>query len=98
MRYRAGQKRSAWYGQYCPNPAAMAGCAQARLTEADMTQARTGGGPTVLRMILARPLQALRGKAGPTHEPAAPAIYAPPRPAPPMERAEGGLKPPARKG
>ncbi len=63
-----------------------------------MTQARTGGGPTVLRMILARQLQALREKAGLTHEQAAEAIYASPWTVRRMERAEGGLKPLAVKG
>src|SRR5260370_31214141 len=85
-------------GGIAPHPAAVAGCAHARLTEADMTQARTGGGPAGLGMILARQLQALREKAGLTHEQAAEAIYASPWTVRRMERAEGGLKPLAVKG
>jgi Domain of unknown function (DUF5753)/Helix-turn-helix domain len=76
----------------------MAGCGRARLREADVTDARAGGGPTVLRMILARQLQALREKAGLTYEQAAEAIYASPWTVRRMERAEGGLKPLAVKG
>lgn len=57
-----------------------------------MTQARPGG-PTVLRMILARQLQALREKAGLSYEQAADAIYSSQWTIRRMERAEGGLKP-----
>ena len=58
-----------------------------------MTQTPPGGGPTVLRMILARQLQALREKAGMSYEQAAEAIYSSPWTIRRMERAEGGLKP-----
>ena len=58
-----------------------------------MTENRQGGGPTVLRMILARQLQALREKAGMSYEQAAEAIYSSPWTIRRMERAEGGLKP-----
>lgn len=58
-----------------------------------MTAARTGGNRTVLRMILARQLQALREKAGMSYEQAAGAIYSSPWTIRRMERAEGGLKP-----
>jgi len=51
------------------------------------------GGPTVLRMILARQLQALREKAGMSYEQAADAIYSSQWTIRRMERAEGGLKP-----
>jgi len=68
-----------------------------RRQEADVTEARVGG-PTVLRMILARQLQALREKAGMSYEQAAEAIYASPWTVRRMERAEGGLKPLSVKG
>ena len=58
-----------------------------------MTETRPGGGPTVLRMILGRQLQALREKAGMSYEQAAEAIYSSPYTVRRMERAEGGLKP-----
>src|SRR6266516_627063 len=58
-----------------------------------MTDARQGRGPTVLRMILARQLQALREKAGLSYEQAAEAIYASSWTIRRMERAEGALKP-----
>jgi transcriptional regulator with XRE-family HTH domain len=51
------------------------------------------GGPTVLRMILGRQLQALREKAGLSYEQAAEAIYSSEWTVRRMERAEGGLKP-----
>ncbi len=57
-----------------------------------MTDTRPGG-PTVLRMILGRQLQALREKAGLTYDQAAEVIYASPHTVRRMERAEGGLKP-----
>ena len=78
-------------------PLAMAGCGYQRRREADVTEARAGG-PTVLRMILARQLQALREKAGMSYEQAAEAIYASPGTVRRMERAEGGLKPLSVKG
>ena len=58
-----------------------------------MTETQPGGGPTVLRMLLARQLQALREKAGMTYEQAAEAIYSSPWTIRRMERAGGGLKP-----
>lgn len=58
-----------------------------------MTETQPGGGPTVLRMILGRQLQALREKAGLSYEQAAEAIYSSPYTVRRMERAEGGLKP-----
>ncbi len=58
-----------------------------------MTETLPGGAPTVLRMLLARQLQALREKAGMTYEQAAEAIYSSPWTIRRMERAEGGLKP-----
>ena len=58
-----------------------------------MTQIQTGGSPTVLRMILARQLQALREKAGMSYEQAGEAIYSSEWTIRRMERAEGGLKP-----
>jgi transcriptional regulator with XRE-family HTH domain len=54
---------------------------------------RPDGGPTVLRMILGRQLQALREKAGMSYEQAAEAIYSSQWTVRRMERAEGGLKP-----
>ncbi len=57
-----------------------------------MVERRPGTAPTVLRMMLGRQLQALREKAGTTHEQAAAAIYASPWTICRMERAEGGLK------
>lgn len=62
-----------------------------------MTEAHTGG-PTVLRMILARQLQALREKAGLSYEQAAEAIYSSPWTVRRIERADGGLKPLTVKG
>ena len=50
------------------------------------------GSPTVLRMIIARQLQALREKAGLSYEQAAGAIYTSAWTIRRMERAEGGLK------
>jgi transcriptional regulator with XRE-family HTH domain len=58
-----------------------------------MTETQPGGGPTVLRMILGRQLQALREKAGMSFDQAAEAIYSSPYTVRRMERAEGGLKP-----
>jgi transcriptional regulator with XRE-family HTH domain len=58
-----------------------------------MTETRPGGGPTVLRMILGRQLQALREKAGLSYDQAAEAIYSSSYTVRRMERAEGGLKP-----
>ena len=58
-----------------------------------MTVTPPGGGPTVLRMILGRQLQALREKAGLSYEEAAEAIYSSQWTVRRMERAEGGLKP-----
>ena len=58
-----------------------------------MTQTPPGGGPTVLRMILGRQLQALREKAGMSYDQAAEAIYSSSYTIRRMERAEGGLKP-----
>ena len=58
-----------------------------------MTGTRQDGSPTVLRMILARQLQALREKAGMSYEQAATAIYSSEWTIRRMERAEGGLKP-----
>jgi hypothetical protein len=51
------------------------------------------GGPTVLRMILGRQLQALREKAGLSYQQAADAIYSSEWTVRRMERAEGGFKP-----
>lgn len=58
-----------------------------------MTETRPGSGPTVLRMILGRQLQALREKAGMTYEQAAGEIYSSWYTVRRMERGEGGLKP-----
>jgi transcriptional regulator with XRE-family HTH domain len=58
-----------------------------------MTEARPGGSPTVLRMILGRQLQALREKTGLSYDQAADAIYSSSYTIRRMERAEGGLKP-----
>jgi hypothetical protein len=58
-----------------------------------VTGTRQDGNPTVLRMILARQLQALREKAGMSYEQAAAAIYSSEWTVRRMERAEGGLKP-----
>src|SRR5260370_41555548 len=58
-----------------------------------VTEPQPGGSPTVLRMILARQLQALREKAGMTYEQAGQAIYSSEWTIRRMERAEGGLKP-----
>jgi transcriptional regulator with XRE-family HTH domain len=58
-----------------------------------MTETRPDSGPTVLRMILGRQLQALREKAGMSHQQAAEAIYSSYYTIRRMERAEGGLKP-----
>ncbi len=57
-----------------------------------MAQAPPGGVPTVLRLILGKQLQALREKAGLTHEQAADAIYTSAWTIRRMERADGGLK------
>jgi hypothetical protein len=56
-----------------------------------MADAPAGGTPTVLRMILGRQLQALREKAGLSHEQAAEAIFSSPWTIRRMEKAEGGL-------
>src|SRR6266536_3269617 len=61
--------------------------------EVDMAQTRPASGPTVLRMILGRQLQALREKAGMSYEQAAEAIYSSPWTIRRMEGADGGLKP-----
>jgi transcriptional regulator with XRE-family HTH domain len=58
-----------------------------------MTEKGPGTGPTVLRMILGRQLQALREKAGLSYEQAAQAIYSSWYTVRRMERGEGGLKP-----
>ena len=58
-----------------------------------MTGTWPDGSPTVLRMILARQLQALREKAGMSHEQAAQAIDSSESTIRRMERAEGGLEP-----
>ena len=58
-----------------------------------MAGTRRDGSPTVLRMILARQLQALREKAGMSYDQAAQAIYSSEWTIRRMERAEGGLKP-----
>jgi transcriptional regulator with XRE-family HTH domain len=58
-----------------------------------MNQIRPGDGPTVLRMILGRQLQALREKAGMSYDQAAGAIVSSPYTVRRVERAEGGLKP-----
>jgi transcriptional regulator with XRE-family HTH domain len=58
-----------------------------------MNQNGPAEGPTVLRMILGRQLQALREKAGLSYDQAAEAIYSSPYTIRRMERAEGGLKP-----
>ena len=57
-----------------------------------MAQAPPGGVPTVLRLILGKQLQALREKAGLSHEQAAAAIYTSAWTIRRMERADGGLK------
>jgi transcriptional regulator with XRE-family HTH domain len=58
-----------------------------------MSETRPGGGPTVLRMILGRQLQALREKAGLSYDQAAEVIYSSSATIRRMERAEGALKP-----
>jgi transcriptional regulator with XRE-family HTH domain len=58
-----------------------------------VTRTWQDGSPTVLRMILARQLQALREKAGMSYEQAAGAIYSSEWTIRRVERAEGGLKP-----
>ena len=58
-----------------------------------MTEQRPGTGPTVLRMILGRQLQALREKAGMSYEQAAAAIYSSWYTVRRMEKGEGGFKP-----
>jgi transcriptional regulator with XRE-family HTH domain len=58
-----------------------------------MTGTWPDGSPTVLRMILARQLQALREKSGMSHEQAAQAIDSSESTIRRMERAEGGLEP-----
>ncbi|SRR6266851_4849076 len=60
--------------------------------EGDPAGIRPGSSPAVLRMILGRQLQALREKAGLSHEQAAEAIYSSQWTVRRMERAEGGLK------
>ncbi len=57
-----------------------------------MSETRPGG-PTVLRMILGRQLQALREKAQMSYEQAAEVIFASPNTVRRMEKAEGALKP-----
>lgn len=57
-----------------------------------MTETRPGGGPTVLRMILGRQLQALREKAQMSYDEAAEAIPTSASTVRRMERPEGGLK------
>jgi hypothetical protein len=57
-----------------------------------MSETRPGG-PTVLRMILGRQLQALREKAGMSYDDAATVIFASPNTVRRMEKAEGALKP-----
>lgn len=63
-----------------------------------MSENRPASSPTVLRMILARQLQALREKAGLSYDQAAGAIYSSAWTVRRMERAEGGLKPLTVKG
>ena len=63
-----------------------------------MNGSRPDSAPTVLRMILARQLQALREKAGLSYDQAAEAIYSSAWTVRRMERAEGGLKPLTVKG
>jgi transcriptional regulator with XRE-family HTH domain len=58
-----------------------------------MTEQKPGTGPTVLRMILGRQLQALREKAGMSYEQAAGAIYSSWYTVRRMEKGEGGFKP-----
>ena len=58
-----------------------------------MNQTRPGSGPTVLRMMLGRQLQALREKAGMSYDEAAEAMYVSPYTVRRMEKAEGALKP-----
>lgn len=58
-----------------------------------MAETRTGGGPTVLRMILGRQLQALRERAGMSYEQAAGEILSSWYTVRRIERGEGGLKP-----
>ena len=58
-----------------------------------MNQTRPGSGPTVLRMMLGRQLQALREKAGMSYDEAAEAVYVSPYTVRRMEKAEGALKP-----
>jgi transcriptional regulator with XRE-family HTH domain len=58
-----------------------------------MDKARAAGGPTVLRMILGRQLQALREKAGMSYDEAAAVIYSSSATVRRMEKAEGALKP-----
>lgn len=57
-----------------------------------MTEATLGGGPTALRMILGKQLQALRERAGLSYEEAADAIFASSWTIRRMEKGEGGLK------
>ena len=63
-----------------------------------MSENRPASSPTVLRMIVARQLQALREKAGLSYDQAANAIYSSAWTVRRMERAEGGLKPLTVKG
>jgi transcriptional regulator with XRE-family HTH domain len=58
-----------------------------------MTEKGPESGPTVLRMILGRQLQALREKAGMSYQQAAEAIYSSWYTVRRIERGEGGLKP-----
>jgi hypothetical protein len=58
-----------------------------------MDKARAAGGPTVLRMILGRQLQALREKAQMSYDEAAAVIYSSSATVRRMEKAEGALKP-----
>lgn len=58
-----------------------------------MDKARAAGGPTVLRMILGRQLQALREKAGLSHQQAADAIYSSEWTIRRIEAGKGALKP-----
>jgi len=63
-----------------------------------VSENRPASSPTVLRMIVARQLQALREKAGLSYDQAANAIYSSAWTVRRMERAEGGLKPLTVKG
>ena len=63
-----------------------------------MTEALLGSGPTALRMVLGRQLQALRERAGLSYEEAGAAIYVSHSTIRRMEKGEGGLKPLKLKG